>query len=133
MQITIDGHEFDIERRRIESVMRQIGGTISQVVRAESMQAKREVQVAMPVDTGRAKASWGNKPSLTPAQLGDGIWDVKDDGFTIIQGSNVEYVPDLNDGHSAQAPAGFIDAVAVRAKKRFENTLSKALLELLMR
>lgn len=70
----------------------------------------------MPVDTGRARASWG---IWTPQDIsgpadeaneGDSYYAVKDDGATIEQGSNVEYIKELNEGSSTQAPAGFIDS-----------------------
>ena len=87
------------------------------LVRAASLAVERRVKFAMPVDTGRARASWGH---WTPGDLraanreagsGDAVWEKKSD-FEITQGSNVEYVGDLNDGTSQQAPAGFIDAAA---------------------
>lgn len=68
----------------------------------------------MPVDTGRARASWGVwSPGLErenpDAKPSDAVFRVSADGNTITQGTNVPYVEDLNDGSSTQAPSGFID------------------------
>lgn len=83
----------------------------------------------MPVDTGRARASWGH---FTPgdvrnnpdANAGDAIWDdLKDGGMTITQGTNVEYVEGLNAGHSQQAPAGFLDAAEDAAQRALDREI----------
>lgn len=128
MQITIDGHEFQLEARRVEEDIRFVGGTIKDGVRKWSLQAKRMIQIRMPVDTGRARASWGNEAPPPPAEPGDGIWEEKDGGMTITQGSNVEYIEYLNDGWSSQAPAGFIDAEEEAAASGFEQELGEILL-----
>jgi hypothetical protein len=44
------------------------------------------------------------------------VWQVEDDGLSVLQGSNVVYIERLNEGHSQQAPAGFIDAGAEDAR-----------------
>ena len=83
---------------------------LSDAVRVTSFQTEREVKTAMPIDTGRARNSWGHGP--------ESIWTVSDGGLTIEQGSNVHYIGGLNEGSSRQAPAGFIDAIARRALSR---------------
>lgn len=83
----------------------------SENVRTVALEAQRNIKMAMPVRTGRARASWGS-PNV------EGIWEVSDNGMTIEQGTNVHYVQYLNEGSSKQAPAGFIDSEAVRAEIR---------------
>src|SRR3990170_8675410 len=74
-----------------------------------SFATEKRVKQEMPVDTGRARASWGrwsggtNNPEASEA---DSIWRTEDDGLTNVQGSNVPYIGALNDGHSQKAPAG---------------------------
>lgn len=53
-----------------------------------------------PVDTGRARSGW-----QVDTQAG------------VIE-NNVEYIEALNRGHSAQAPAGFVEAEIDRATRR---------------
>jgi hypothetical protein len=128
MQITIDGREFELEARKVDRDIRQVGELLRQGVLKVSLSAKRMIQLRMPVDTGRAKSSWGNVPAAPPALANEGIWEVKDDGMTIIQGSRVPYIERLNEGHSSQAPAGFIDAEEAAAAASLEKELGEVLL-----
>ena len=86
----------------------------------------------IPVDTGRARASWGH---FTPGDLrkenpdaggGDAVWE-DDREFEITQGSNVEYIGDLDEGCSQQAPGGFT-APALEAGQRELDKLIDALM-----
>jgi len=102
----------DLSRERafaagLPPAMRRIAWAMVKVV---AYAAERRVRVRMPVDTGRARASWGH--SSNPAGAYDGIWIERPDALTIIEGSRVEYIEQLNEGSSTQAPAGFIDAKA---------------------
>jgi hypothetical protein len=103
----------------------------SRAVRAISFLGERLIKIAMPVDTGRARASWGHwspgdmAQGSEDASSEDAHWAEKDDGLTVEQGSNVEYVPALNAGHSQQAPAGFIDKVAERMARELVKELEK--------
>lgn len=106
-------------------------------VKGVSFAVEKKVKIGMPVDTGRARASWGHwnssdlKRANPDASAGDAIWREEDDGLTIVQGSNVEYIEDLNSGSSRQAPAGFIDRAAnmggiqLEVKLGFLDPLSK--------
>lgn len=82
-------------------------------VRAVSFRAERYIKLRMPVDTGRARASWGH--SSAPAGAEEGIWEEDQQDLTLVQGSRVDYTEDLNNGSSQQAPAGFIDVEVQRA------------------
>ena len=94
--------------------------SVKRMVRSVSFELERNVKNEMPVDTGRARASWGH---WTPGDLrgpsdaraSDAVWKETDDGLTIEQGSNVEYIAGLNDGSSKQAPRGFLDVLEERA------------------
>ena len=80
-----------------------------------SLALERGIKSDMPVDTGRARASWGHWTpgdivgSNAEATPGDAVYEVRENNLEIEQGSNVPYIAELNDGHSKQAPAGFID------------------------
>lgn len=109
-QIEIDAREIIVAAEWLTTVAATFRDVVKTELMAASLETVERVKREMPVDTGRARASWGSLAGVF--QPGDGVWEVEDDGLTIIQGSNVEYIPALNEGHSKQAPAGFIDAAA---------------------
>jgi hypothetical protein len=89
-----------------------------------------KVKIDMPVDKGRARASWGHWTPADVVEHGlesrkDAHWIVKDDGLTIEQGSNVWYIAKLNQGSSRQAPAGFIDKAADVGSRVLTEELEK--------
>lgn len=101
---------------------------------AETLDA--EIDEAMPVDTGRAKASWGKYRNeyLTresASKESDSIWIENKANLEIIQGSRVEYIDLLNDGHSRAAPAGFIDSAQDKAEQVLEIKLADQIEKLL--
>lgn len=101
-----------------------------QAVRKNSLMAERIIKDDMPVDTGRARASWGHYSpgdlkSVTDSSSGDAVWDESNDGLTITQGSNLEYIQALNEGHSQQQGPGFIDAAAQTAAVYLINDVNE--------
>ena len=129
MQIILRGAEnFFRERDRMNGMKRNVLRVVPRVVKKHAFVAKRKVKTDMPRDTGRARASWGEPfPSNFNSEPGDGIWEVKDNGWTIEQGFNVEYVPALNAGTSMQAPAGFIDAIKEEVQEDFADELAEVM------
>lgn len=117
-----------------------------ETLKAVSFAVEKEIKRRMPVDTGRARASWGHwsggslrkhtvksssffglRKTKTKvannqdANAGDSVWI--DTGLSITQGSNVEYIEYLNNGHSRQAPAGFIDLAAMKGELELQARL----------
>lgn len=84
-------------------------------VKKASLAVERAIKQTMPVDTGRARASWGHGR--------ESIWQSDNGGLSITQGSNVPYIVFLNAGHSTQAPNGFIDRAALLGQLRLEEML----------
>lgn len=105
-------------------------------VAAHAELVKAPSEGGTPVDTGWARANW--VPSIgTPFEGIAGSRESAEDGrvdqgpaqqglarvaaaYRIRQGpvfvsNNVPYVPRLNDGHSRQAPSGFVQAAIERA------------------
>lgn len=87
----------------------------------------RTMKQGCPVDTGRARGScsvnWTNSGMArgeveSPAKPEDGIGQPGggEKEFVVVIGSNVEYVPELEAGHSKQAPNGFM-TIAFEAHK----------------
>lgn len=90
------------------------------------------VKASMPVDTGRAKASWGQftsgdirslvsrTGSPNPANPSDAIESFDEGKLETTQGTRVPYVPRLNAGWSRQAPAGFIEMAEAQAQAKMD-------------
>lgn len=93
-------------------------------IRKGAFEAERRVKIQMPVDTGRARASWGH--SAPPALPGDGIWEEDEDELTITEGTRVEYVQYLEQGSSRQAPAGFLAAIAEAVNDLVSQAIAEA-------
>jgi len=118
MEIDFDANGWSILRDKVRDDVRELNRLTRENILASSNQARRMIKIRMPVDTGAAMASWG-----VPGEAG--IWDVKDDGFAITQGSKLPYIEALNEGHSQQAPAGFIDVEHEKAIVLFVNNMVK--------
>ena len=109
-------------RRAAKAITGEAQHTLREISFAGEVRIKRD----MPVDTGRARASWGhwdssaNSPDSTPA---DAHYEETDAGLTIVQGSNVPYIEQLNEGHSQQAPAGFIDDTWLKMEVELQKAL----------
>lgn len=76
----------------------------------------------MPVDTGRARASWGHNGGAMAA-IDESIWEEDEGGLALTQGSRVGYIEQLNEGWSKQAPAGFIDVEERKALQQLSDAL----------
>lgn len=112
-------------------------------VKKASVGLRNEVRIRMPVDTGRAKASWGAEGNMgevsTSSFVGGepeagtkrsfqtaGIWEQDEAGLALTQGSFVPYIVYLEQGHSRQAPAGFISIAAELAGARLAELVGEA-------
>ena len=129
MQTTLTLEGFDELLKDARRAAKAVTGEAQHILREISFAGEVRIKRDMPVETGRARASWGhwdssaNSPDSTPA---DAYYEETDAGMTITQGSNVPYIEQLNEGHSQQAPAGFIDD----AWLKMEVELMKALGEI---
>jgi hypothetical protein len=131
MKVSIDYTELTREVQRSEKLKPVMRERMKKRLRVVSLELMGEIKKRMPVDTGRARASWG---AFTPEflrQLGpevdpsDAVWIVGQDGFEITQGTRVPYVANLNEGSSMQAPAGFIDAEATKAADKLAKGIAE--------
>lgn len=129
--IGIDHGQLTALAREVSDNDRQMVAAARKAVREVSFAVEKRVKIEMPVDEGRARASWGH---WTPGDLalgkqsgdasaGDAKWVSADGGLTIEQGSNVPYIEALNAGHSRQAAAGFIDRAGVFGQLTLEEEL----------
>jgi len=110
--------------REIKIAVRNVSFGVERVIKSGPSKG-------MPIDLGRAVSSWGHwTPGLLRSKegadaAGMAVWEVKDDGFTIEQGSNLAYIDALNDGSSSQSPAGFLDLAEEQGNKELENEIDK--------
>ena len=129
MKTTVDYRELTAEQQAAARNKPEVRAGAWRVVRAQAFELERKVKMLMPVDTGRARASWGH--STPPASAADGIWIEDEAGLEVIEGSNVEYIGALNEGHSQQREAGFIDAAAASVGEALDRALDELLRGLL--
>lgn len=93
------------------------------------------VTLATPVDTGRARAAWnmavgsadlsvppeGRYAGPTPPAIG-----AIPPGAPVIVSNNLPYIAPLNNGHSQQAPAGFVERVVQDTLAAFGDFAAEA-------
>ena len=136
MRIQTDAQALREERRYTEQQGKKIVIACKRRLREVSFSVERSIKqhgeaYSMPRRTGRAAASWGHwAPGLLRADAkgaspGDAVWEEKDNGLTIVQGSNVPYIENLNAGHSKQAPAGFLDRAEEHAMRLLDKYINE--------
>ena len=135
MRVEITHDELPVEIAEIRQLSLITLAELNKELRGVSLVMERRIKAEMPVDTGRARASWGH---WTPEDISrvaagamwgpsDALWNESTDGLSIEQGSNLEYIGSLNDGHSVQAPAGFIDLAEEAAVRELYGKVSQIL------
>ena len=131
---TLSGFARNMRRRG-----RRLETRTNRLKREAALIVDREVVLATPVDTGRARSNWIvslSVPVLSPigpyapgSKLGKG--ERANAEAALQQGrerinaargpqdiyisNNVNYIGRLNEGYSAQAPAGFVQSAVARA------------------
>lgn len=128
---------FEQFSRRMRVVGSQLPENVNRVVRKVALAVDQTVVMATPVDTGRARSNWvvslgsptereiepyqplpkGTDPSKFgesgnargALEQGKVVIAARRPEQTICITNNVEYIEKLNDGHSAQAPAMFVE------------------------
>lgn len=106
--------------RRMREIARGIEPAVDDTLRKVALVANQTVIMATPVDTGRARANWQvsiNAPITTETGSTDAQGQMSRNagviqgyrGGEIILQNNVPYIGRLNEGWSAQAPAGFVE------------------------
>ena len=114
MKIRVSFTELSAEYNRSRTIAPLFKERVKVRVMNKALKVLSQVKIAMPVDTGAARARWG-----VPGASG-GLWEVLDDGLTVIQGAQLEpfeYIERLNEGSSMQAPAGFLDTIGYKAEE----------------
>lgn len=119
--------------RRMGRLGAEVARGADRIVREVAVAAAQTVIVATPVDTGRARSNWlasvvgarrdtidplaegqaATGPSISAARAVIGSYN-GDTHREVTLSNNLAYIGRLNDGYSAQAPAGFV-RLAVQA------------------
>lgn len=124
--------------RRIKVRAQEFEEDTNRLVRKVALAVDTAVVLATPVDTGRARANWqvgigepkvGTLPE--PASPGGGAQLALDSAAssiatyngegTIHITNNLPYIEALNNGHSSQAPAGFVERAVAAARTALED------------
>jgi hypothetical protein len=115
------------------SIDDELTAEINKEARIVALKALRNVVLATPVDTGRARGNWRVGVNFDPTgeierksrkgsiaiKVGQSeIAGAKDKGLVdIVIANNLSYIERLNDGWSEQAPAKFVEKAIRRAVK----------------
>lgn len=110
--------------RGLEDDKEAVEKAVSMVTRRLSMGILSRIVLASPVDTGHFRGNWqvdiGRDPEDELPDLDKSGTATISRGTAVVAGAppfetiyivnNLPYGPKLNDGHSKQAPAGFVEA-----------------------
>ena len=118
----------------LSDIQREVFNDIDRIIRKCVIDLWVELVEENPVDTGRSRAGWvvssGNPSRHVPDEgkrsySPDRSSGIPDEGARIHWiTNNVEYITVLNDGHSNQAPAGWIDNAVNNFADRLRSALS---------
>jgi hypothetical protein len=119
----------------VEKAKFELSGEPYKFARLIMLSADRRLVRSNPVDTGRSRSSW--LPSVNasrddsiiaekdaapssikrpPGETPDVIYPLESPvPIKLFLTNNVNYIEKLNEGHSPQAPAGFVQAAVIRA------------------
>lgn len=115
---------------------RQLEPAVTKAVKKLVLDIAADLAAATPVDTGWAWNNWIpslDSPALTaagsrgavdsgPRQRGIAQVATAEDLFRMIYiTNNVPYIEALNEGHSSQAPAGFVEEILNRRVDEFNR------------
>lgn len=124
---------------QVAGILAELERFTERAVRTVAVEVTAELQLATPVDTGFARASW--VPSVgTPSDADGGSPDAPSqaaaeqglarvaayrlaDGKAFVT-NNVAYIRRLDQGHSKQAPAGFVRASVERGVNEAARVLA---------
>lgn len=125
--------DLDSFSKRIRILGKRVEENSDALVRKVAVAIDTTVVLATPVDTGRARSNWqvgiGSAPTgikeseggpfasgLIAIELGKAVisrYSSNDAGKYIHITNNLPYIVPLNNGHSAQAPAGYVEKAVV--------------------
>jgi hypothetical protein len=119
----------------------EVDGSVVAVIKKACFDLYAQIVKRTPVDTGRAKGSWGigvehSDAVLPPGEYGDNgvvqmVGDATDGVFSfnvndeqVVIYNNLEYIEALESGHSAQAPSGMVAISLAEFEAHFRAALA---------
>jgi hypothetical protein len=116
--------------RRIVKIAASVEQGANKAKRAAGLAISQAVILATPVDTGRARGNWqvsDGSPILGTINRLDqsggstlgaarGVIETTRPGATLYISNNLPYINRLNEGWSAQAPAGFVERAVAQGR-----------------
>lgn len=126
-------------RQQIERAMKKkVYENHDKLVRATALLTMQHITMGTPVDTGRARLNWNasrnvvdgsTTVSVDPQATGtmkmlEALTGYKA-GDTMYVSNNLPYIVRLNEGYSKQAPANFVEAGAMLAKRQAKEVAKK--------
>lgn len=114
--------DLDGFAKQMNLIAKRVGDNAGALVRKVAVAVDGAVVLATPVDTGRARSNWQVEidakatGEAEPMSAQEAIALAKQkiathkDGQTIHITNNLPYISALNNGSSAQAPKGFVEA-----------------------
>lgn len=114
----------------VEKIAAITRNNVAKVMKAATVEFYRQVIIATPVDTGRARNGWnitiGTPSSIVPPEGKYNMPNIQDHGLSTIISvtpdqviyitNRVFYIEKLNKGSSRQAPARFVELAAERVQ-----------------
>lgn len=111
--------------KQSDKIGEQLKAQIATAAKALILQIDANLRRSTPVDTGHARANW--VPSVGSAHSGEvtgdgahaagtaGVLGFRLGDGALFEANSVPYIQRLNDGHSTQAPALFVEAAVDQA------------------
>lgn len=137
---------MDDFHKRFTVIAEKIDQNLNKMVRKVVIAADQAIVLSTPVDTGAARSNWlvgldqPNRAKIPPYSPGQGLGAGEGanasaameqcqqtvaqykNGQTVYISNNLDYIQALNEGHSAQAPAGFVEAGVQLAASHIRRT-----------
>ena len=126
--------------RALMGLCDKVDGSIEAVIKKACFDLYARIVKRTPVDTGRAKASWGISTQfasdvLPPGEYGDnptvtmvggavgGLFDFSVHDEQVVIYNNLDYIEFLEAGSSAQAPSGMVAISLAEFEAHFQKAL----------
>lgn len=116
---------FDVQFN-LDGLSENVADMADKVQRKAALELFGELLQTTPIDTGRARAGWSmdvrqgsDVPPKNQQTYSPKIPSVPQKAQFIVLYNNVEYIVRLNEGHSQQAPARFVQLAISKVQRGF--------------
>lgn len=128
---------FNEFSKELDDFAKEFPSTANQIIRLVALEALKNVVLATPVDTGRARSNWFigiDSPVEDETDDTDYQSNLATESKKLLSpvGSNIiwltnnlPYIVRLNEGWSEQAPEGFVEKSVVAAERAIEKSVKR--------